>query len=182
MSLAPNFPILQDTADNSGAPWHLTAEGDAVNARNKGMVVIAKDSLGNAQIPEVDSQNRLLVNSEGADTVGLKGEGDNAGSGTFVDLFDITLQNDTQYQQLEWLVSCFREATFEILWIDDEGGTPTETILCTPKVGSGAYSNSGQLFAPFTTGSVGNQVLRVRALNQTALSQLEAAASIQEVQ
>lgn len=182
MSKTPNFPVLQDTADSDGKPWHLVAEGDPVASRNFGGMAIAKDASGNFRVPAVDSTDRLIVNTEADDIVDLKGEGDNAGSGSFVTLFDITLQTSTVYKNLEWVVSCFRDATFELVHIADLGGSPVETLLATPKVGSGNATSPGKLTNRFTSGGTGTQVLRVRATNLTATSQLEAAASIQEVQ
>ncbi len=182
MSKTPNFPVLQDLTTLDGRPWHLLQESDAVATRNKAAVIIAKDVSGNGRMPLVDSQDRLMVNSEADDIVALKGEGDDVGSGSFVTLFDITLQNSMDYKNLEWITSCFRDATFELVHIDDLGGSPVETILGTTKVGSGDYTSAGGLESRFTTGAAGTQVIRVRAVNLTATSQLEAAVSIQEVQ
>ena len=122
MSKTPNFPVLQDTADGDGKPWHLVAENDPVASRNMGGVAIAKNASNQFRVPAVDTQDRLIVNSEADDIVDLKGEGDNAGSGTFVTLFDITLQASMDYKNLEWVASCFRDATFEIVHIADLGG------------------------------------------------------------
>lgn len=182
MSKTPVFPVLQDLATEDGRPWHLLQEGDAVATRNKAAVVMAKDASGNGRMPSVDSQDRLIVNTEADDVVELDGVGDNAGSGSQVTLFDITLQNSMDYKNVEWMVSCFREATFEFVHIDDLGGTPTELILGTPKVGAGSFTSSGKKTARFTTGATGVQVLRVRAQNLNATSQLEACLSVQEVQ
>lgn len=182
MSSTPNFPILQNVGSGAGAPWHLVAEGDAAAAKNAGAVLAFKDAGGNLRYPTVDSQDRINVNTEGDDVVDLADSGDNAGSGTFVDLLTITLQNSTDYKKLDWVFSCFRDATFEIVWVDDVGGTDTETILATSKVGSGDYTDSNQMNRRFTTGATGVQELRVRAVNLNVTSQLEAALAVQEVQ
>lgn len=182
MSKTPNFPVLQDTADGDGKPWHLVAENDAVAARNMGGVAIAKNASNQFRVPAVDTQDRLIVNSEADDIVDLKGEGDDAGSGTFVTLFDITLQNSMDYKNLEWVASCFRDTTFEIVHIADLGGSPVETILATPKVGSGSFTSFGKLTSRFTSGATGVQVVRFRGINLTSTSQMEASASLQEVQ
>ena len=120
--------------------------------------------------------------SEGEDVVNLSDEGDNAGSGSFVTLATIILQNSMDYKNLEWIASCFREATFEMVWIDDVGGADTETILGTVKCGSGSYTSSGRKAARFTTGGSGVQHLIIRAANLNALSQLEGAICVEEVQ
>ncbi len=183
MSLAPTFNVLENFSTQEGTPWHLVAEGETVTGKNAGLVMVAKDPSGDAIYLSVDTQGRLNVNSEAEDVVSLKGVGDNAGSATFVTLFDITLQASTEYKELEWSVSCFRDATFELVHVDDlGGGGETFNILATPKVGSGDYTDSAKQEARFTTGGTGTQVLRVRALNLNALSQLEGSASIKEVQ
>lgn len=183
MSSTPNFPILQNVGTSEGAPWHLVSEGDAAAGKNAGAVLTARDELGNlAYLRTRSSDGRLIVDTEGEDVVELKGQGDNAGSGTFVDLLTITLQQSTVYKNLEWLVSCFRDSTFEIVHVADVGVTDVETILATPKVGSGDYTNDGKMTSKFTTSGVGVQELRIRGLNLNVLSQLEAALSVQEVQ
>lgn len=179
----PVFTILENPATQAGSPQHLVSEGQAVAAKNYGLGIVAKDSSGNAIFLRTNAAGQLLVNAEAADVVLLGGQGDNAGSATVVTLFDIALQNDYEYKNLEWVCSCFREATFELVHVDDlGGGGETFNILGTVKVGAGDYTDSGKVASPFTAGSTGTQVLRVRALNLNATSQLEASASIEEIQ
>lgn len=182
MSSLPSFPPLANPTGSAGAYWHLTAEGDAISSRNKGMVVVAKDISGDAQVPLVNAANHLIVDNETEDVVDLQDEGDNSGSASFVTLATIVTQTTTVYKNLDWVVACFREATMEIVAIDDVGGSPVETILATIKVGSGSFTDSNGIRFRHTSGSTGTQNLIIRGINLNALSQMEASLSIEEVQ
>lgn len=182
MSKTPVFPVLQDLSSEDGNAWHTMAIGDAVGTRDKGGVIVAKDPSDNAAMLSVDANNRLIISDESDALVDLNGEGDNVGNTSFVDLFDIVLQATTVYKNLDWSVACFRECTFEILIIDDEGVSDVETILATIKVSAGQFTHASQKISNFTSGSTGAQVLRVRAKNLNATSQMEACTGIQEIQ
>lgn len=183
MSSLPSFPPLQDPVSNDGQPWHRVLEGDAAAAKNAGAVLTAKDESGNLDYLNIDDQGRVKTISNLEDTIDLDGEGDNAGNNSsFQTLFDIILQATTVYKDLEWVFACFREATYEIVAIDDRDGSPTEVILATIKVGAGAFTHASKKTSRFTSGSTGVIVLRVRAKNLNATSQLEACLSAKEVQ
>lgn len=179
----PSFPPLQNPTSDAGEPWHQLVEGDTLTARNAGGVFTAKDASGDAKYLEIDSQGRLKVIPNTDDIVDLSDEGDNAGNnGSFQTLLTIVLQNSMDYKNLDWIFSCFREATFEMVFIDDVGGSPVETILGTIKVGAGSFTDSNSKRCRFTTGGTGVQHLIARAINLNATSQLEGALAVEEVQ
>ncbi len=110
----------------------------------------------------------------------LSDYGTNPGSAALVTLFDIPLLTSSNYKNLDWVVSCFRDVVFTFVHIDDVAGPATENVLAVIRAGSNQYNSTGLKKTPFVTGGAGSQVLRVRAQNITSTSQFDACVSIQQ--
>lgn len=184
MSLRPSFPTLENRSTQAGVPLSQSVEGDAALGGNYLGALVGKDPSGDLQFLKLNDQNELVISTESSDEACLKDRDNVAGSASFVDICTITLQNSKVYKDLGWVVSCLRDAEFEVVWVDDVGGTDTETILADPIVGSGAYTHSeGNLkCGRFTSGASGVQELRIRGKNQNALDNMKASLFITEIQ
>lgn len=137
-----------------------------------------RDSAGNLVFPQLNSANQLPV-TFAATGNGKKGRGELlAGSGTLVTIATITLANSKTYDNLAYIVSCFRDALFQVIWNDDGA----ETVLADALCGPGQFTFHGTLpDAEFTTGATGTQELLIKAINTTgSLSALRASMSVNE--
>lgn len=177
-----SFPVLEDASTQAGLPLHKAVTGDASAARNAHAALVATDAAGNLQYPKVDSQRRLFVSPNVGDFANLSERGEHAaGSATFVTVTGalITLVADLVYQEVGLLVSCTRDAHFQVVQVDDA----TETILADVMLEAGE-SVFGIVIPnlTFTAGSTGTQALKIVGKNLNALSALRATLSVTEVQ
>lgn len=179
-----SFVPLEDVSSQAGLPLHKMVEGEATSGKNAQGALVAKDPSGNAIYLRTNLSNELLVASNSASIANLSDEGGVVGSTSFQTLAEIALQNDYVYQNLSFLGSCFRDAVYEVVQVDDTGGTPVETIHATFRTGAGAYTCSENMDAlTFTAGSTGTCVLRIRGKQlQNVASDVDGAIAIQEVQ
>lgn len=176
-----SFPTLEISGTEVGAPLHRVLEGDAYAAKNASAALVAKDVTGLLlKYLKVDANGALLVTSDAVATC-KKARGElAAGSGSLVLVTGATipLTVDKEYREIGFIVSCQRDALFQIVQVDDA----TETILGEIVVGSGAYTVSDQLHClSFTAGSTGTQALKIVAKNFNALSSLRASITVEEV-
>lgn len=174
------FPVIADSVSGAGESLISRIEGEA-GAGMEGLIGFSfKDSSGNVVLPQLDTEGRILVNMEGAGTE-LAGEGAlAAGSATMVNITnaDITLTADAIYSKLSMSVSCFREALFHLVQVDDA----TSTILAKVRVGPGQYSFEWYGYnKKFTAGSTGTQTLKVMGQNIDKLSEMSAELSCVEL-
>lgn len=169
-----SFPSLEDSVTEIGAPLHKVLEADTLTAKNASAAFVAKrQSDGSARYLNLDSSGNLLVALDGAGIL-KKTRGTMPGSSIFVDVCEIALVAGAVYKGLSWVTSCFRDAIFEIVAVNDPGGAPTEVILADVLVGTGDVTDSGSLAdVEFTAGATA-PVLRVRAKNANALSDFRA--------
>lgn len=177
-----SFPVLEDAATQAGLPLHKAVQGDSAAARNAHAVIPATDAAGNLQYPKVDSQRRLYVSPNVGDYANLSERGElAAGSATFATVTGalITLVADLVYQEVGVVVSCTRDAHFQVVQVNDV----TETILADVML-EGGESTFGIVIPnlTFTAGSTGTQSLKVVGKNMNALSALRATVSVTEVQ
>jgi hypothetical protein len=176
-----NFPVLEDPSTQAGLPLHKVLEGDSSTGKNALASMVAADAAGNLKYMRVNQNNELVVSTESSISYALLSDsGSNAGSATYVDLVTIALQNDLVYRELEAIVSCFRDAVFQVVFIDDA----TETLL-VPGIRAGAGDYNGPLSfktLEFVAGATGTQQLVIRGKNINATSTLDAALTIKEIQ
>lgn len=179
--LRESFPILEDSGTQEGQVLHKVLEGDTPAAKNALPSLSFKDSDGNLVYPQLDNSGALPVTLEG--TKVCKSErGELTGVGTFGDVATITLTNDALYEDLDWVCSCFRDAHFQIVTVFDVGGTDTEAILADVLVGAGDFTDSGRLKCEtITAPSTGVNVLKIKAKNMNALSDMRGTLTIAEI-
>ena len=175
-----SFPVLEDSGTQAGLPLHKVLQGDALAAKNALAALGFKNAGGNLRYPLVDAADHLIVTTENGDEACLSDRAEfAAGSATNVNISSITLLASTEYKDIGYIVSCFRDALYQLVWVDDV----TETILADIEVGSGQYTSSGQLAClSFTSGAVGTQTLKFVAKNLNALSALRSTLTVSEVQ
>lgn len=175
-----SFPVLEDSGTQAGLPLHKVLQGDALAAKNALAALAFKNAGGTLRYPLVDADDHLIVTTENGDEACLSDRAeDAAGSATLVDLSSISLIVATEYKNIGYIVSCFRDAIYQLIW-DDDGA---ETILADIEVGSGQYTSSGQLEClSFTSGATGTQTLKFVAKNLNALSALRSTLTVSEVQ
>jgi hypothetical protein len=182
-----SFPGLEDgTASDEGAAQSLKADGSAAasGGTNYAGNMVAKDGSGNLQFVKVNANREVVVSQEAGDVACLSAEGTiDDGSASLVDLAVIVAQAGLVYQKVEVTVSCYRDAKFIVESVDDVGVTDVITELFRGRVGSGAYTILIKLDCrQFTQGSTGVQNIRLRAINNNALSDIDGSIAVQEVQ
>jgi hypothetical protein len=175
------FNILADSTSGEGEPAISRIEGE-VAAGIAGLIGFAfKDSSGNVVLPQLDSQGRLPITSDAVAGDCFNNHGElAAGSATLAKVTgaEITLTAGKEYHKISATGSCLRTSLFEIVHIDDEGVTDTETVLEEFIVGPGQFTFQTDLdcLELDTTGGTGTIVLTLRAKNfantPTALSSL----------
>jgi hypothetical protein len=177
-----SFSVLEDSSSQAGLPLHKVLEGDAYAAKNALAGLVAKSGSNLSYLKVDPSTGALLTTAEGAkECEHARGE-DAAGSASFVDIATITLTNGSYYEDLTWVCSCFRDAHFQIVRVDDVGGVDTETIIADVIVGSGDYTDSGELKCfKFQAPASDVNVLKVKAKNMNALSALRSSISISRI-
>lgn len=178
--LRTSTPTLEDSSTQEGIPLHKILEADTLTSKNALAAFIAKrQSNGTARYLNVDDAGNLLVTMDGGGTM-KKARGTVSGSLTNVTVCEIALTPAAVYKGLSWVVSCFRDAIYEIVAINDPSGTPTETILADVLVGSGDLTDSGELRNVTFTAGATDPVLRVRAKNLTVQSDFRASVCTNE--
>lgn len=106
---------------------------------------------------------------------GKRARGTVAGNASLTTVATLTLAVSETYENLDFIVSCFRDARFQVI-LNDNGA---ETIVADALCGPGAFSFHGQLSeAEFATGASGTQSIIIKALNLNALSDFYAAVSV----
>ncbi len=180
MTLRPSWAVLEDPTTQAGVPWHHSVEGDVAANRNAAAVLTAKDTAGKLQYPKVNLDRELVVSTQANDYATLGNDGFHAGSQSYQTLAEITLQAEYDYEDLQFVVSCYRDTKFQILQTDDE----TETVLFSGirvDAGNTTLSVNMSNFA-MTTGATGTQKITIKGKNENATSEMNATMYIKEVQ
>lgn len=177
-----SFPVLEDSATQAGLPIHKVLQGDAQSGKNAVPVLGFKDAAGNLRYPKVDALDRVLVSANAGDTACLWARGELAAGNaafTLVTGATLTLIADLTYEDVGVVVSCTRDAHFQIVQVDDA----TETILADVILEGGESTTSFVFHClSFTAGSTGTQTLKVMGKNFNALSALRATLVATEIQ
>jgi hypothetical protein len=170
--VAEVFNILADSSTGAGEAAISRIEGEASSAI-AGMIGFSfKDSSGNVILPQLAADGSVPVTTTPPGTC-LNEHGElAAGSGTLAKVTgaELTLAAGEVYTNISVTGSCLRPSLFEVVHIDDEGVTDTETVLEEFVVGPGQYTFQTSLdcLELDTTGGTGTIVLTVRAKNFTA--------------
>jgi hypothetical protein len=179
--LRAGFTILEDSSTQAGLPLHKVLEADAAAAKNALPALVAKDAGGLLRYIKTNTAGEVSV-VVASGKVCVSARGSVAGSATFVDVATITLVNGETYQDLDWVVSCFRDAVFEVVRVEDVGGADTEIIVADMLVGPGDFTDSGVLKCEeFTAPATDVNVLKIRAKNVNALSDFRATITIGQI-
>lgn len=177
-----SFMILENASTQVGVPLHKAQEGDAYSTLNAHPALIAKSGTNLVYLKTNPTTGALFVDTAGVSVVCKNSKGElAAGSATLalVTGASITLTASKAYQAIGFVMSCRRDALFQIIW----NNNAVETILAEIIVGSGAYTVSSELHClSFTSGAIGTQELKIKAMNFEALSSLRASVTVEEVQ
>jgi hypothetical protein len=158
-----SFPILEDAITKEGIALHKTENGDASAGKIGATVWAFKDSAGNVVHPQLTPEGKLPVDFDGAGvSKSATSDGEVVGSLTLVTICEADLTVDKTYGKISATGSCFKEAIFYLIQLDDAA----ETILSSFITGPGLYSFSTELNSTeFVTGSTGTQKLLLKAKN-----------------
>jgi hypothetical protein len=183
--------VTLEGESQEGLALRAVQEGQSVAAKNGSIGFAFKDNSGNAILPSLNGSGQLPVVGPLTDVelraspvpvafVTLTGDGRRArgtagGSLTLVTVATLTLATSETYENLDFIVSCFRDARFQVI-LNDDGA---ETIIADALCGPGAFSFHGQLSeAEFSTGATGTQSIIIKALNLNAPSDFYASVSV----
>lgn len=159
------FKILKDASNNALALSKL-ALGDAVNGTIDGIAAYSFiDSSGNAIMPQLDSLGRIAVTFDAGTPkreTGLLAAGSQT-KDVRTQVIEIDLVVAKTYVCPNAQVDCFRASLFEMVYVDDAGGTPVETVLGYALVGAGNVKADIELTKDefSTVGGTGDQKLRI---------------------
>lgn len=168
--LRTSICITEDPASQVGKPLASVVEDDLASGKNSQPALICKNQNdGKLKYLQIDDAGNLLVTMDGGG-VEKTARGTAVGNTSLTTVCSIALTAGKVYKGLSWVASCFRDAIFEIVAINDPAGTPTEVILADVLAGSGDLTDSGDLpYIKFTAGATA-PVLRLRAKNLTVAS------------
>lgn len=172
-----SFPTLEGSSQE-GLALRAAVEGDSPTSKNGSIGFSFKDSTGNVVLPQLDSAGRIkIVSGTGATGNGKKARGTASGNASLVTVASLTLTVNKVYDNLDFIVSCFRDALFQVILSDNAAETVIADALCSP----GMTSFHGALKeAEISTGATGTQLLLIKAQNMNALSDFRAALSVNE--
>jgi hypothetical protein len=175
-----SFPTTE-TAAGAGAPLAQAVNTVTDPAGLTGSIAFSfKDSLGKVVLPALDPEGRVPVTLEGVGVEKFATGFLAAGSATMVDITgaSVALTPDKIHSQIVVTVSCFRDAIFNLVQIDDA----TTTILARFRVGPGQYSYTWNGHKKLVTaGSTGTQTLKVQGQNLNTQSEMDAEISFIEL-
>jgi hypothetical protein len=179
----PIFRVLESSAGN-GVGWDVAVDATtAAAALNGGVGFSFKDSSGNVILPALTAAGKIPVDIVASGGVCKTHHLANDTGGTsYIDLAEITGALTKVYSGFGITVSSMRDSEFELVYIDDDGGTPTETILGTYHVGSGSYTVCCELSCTTidTTGGTNVQTFLIRGKNLNKASRMAASLSFTE--
>lgn len=176
------FNIL-DNGGAGSAPKQMQ-EGDSPTSANGLIGFSFKDSSGNVVLPQLDASGRIPVTPDPTG-VCYYGNGElAAGSLSLADITNAvaTLVLEKSYSQIGAFASCLQTSLFQIVHVDDAGGTPVETVLGEFIVGPGQFSFEAELhcFILSTVGNTGIQELKLKGQNFRKLSSMRGSVSALE--
>lgn len=166
--LRETFPVLENLATGEGEVLN-TADAGATAAGKHGLIGFSfKDSSGNLILPMLTPEGKIAVDLEGAGVAKKASSlGEIAGSLTLTTIAEISLTASKTYGKILAKGSCFKEAIYYLIQVDDV----TETIIGHGIVGAGDYNTLIDLgIAEIATGATGTQKLILKAKNLTKVS------------
>jgi len=188
--LRESFPGLEDVSTGAGVAAGSRVEGDASSAVNGAIGFAFKDDSGDVILPALNASGQIVTNGLTNTQLratpvpvsmgivvgdGKRARGTVGGSLTLVTVATLALVVSKNYENLDFIVSCFRDARFQVI-LNDNGA---ETIIADACLTPGCSSLHAQLSeAEFATGASGTQSIIIKALNLNALSDFYASVSV----
>lgn len=126
-----------------------------------------KTSAGVVTLLALTPDGKVPVDTEGGGGTCISDSAKVTGVVANTDIVTLTLTIARNYSGLEFNASCLRDTAWEIVYIDDVGGSPTEVTIWQSISGNGQYHIDSNLkCADFnTTGGTGTQNLVLRGEN-----------------
>lgn len=166
-----SFPTLED---GTGAGVCATASlvGDSPSGKVFMPTIMWKDSSGNLAIPQLTAQGRIPVDTEQVVGTIKRARGTvSAGSLTATNVATLSLTATKKYSDISFIVSCRKDAFFQI--VQNDNGS--QTVLYDVILGPGQLSFQCNLHVDqFTAGTTGTQQLLVVGNNFSTQSALYA--------
>jgi len=179
------FTTLQDSSTGAGEALISRIEGEAAAAMEGSIGFSFKDSSGNVILPQLTTEGKILVDTEGFSGTCIYDEGEDAAPvvSTASDLATLTISLTKTYNNIYMQGSCLRSSLFELVHIDDVGVGDTETSLGKFLVGPGQFTVCCQSLCKTldTTGGTGVQNIVLRGTNLFHASTLRGECSVNEV-
>lgn len=135
------FTILENST-GIGQPLIAKKTGDAPSTDNGLLAFSWRDSAGNVILPQLTAAGRVPVDDSALPGNCISGVAEAVSGGlTFQDVITLTLNLSKDYLDLEFTASCSHLTLWQIVLIDDVGGTPTET-----KIGPSFFNRFGAIY------------------------------------
>lgn len=132
-----NFATLED-ATGEGSALAQMLQGDNPSAKNGAIGFAFKDSSGNVVLPTLNSDGSFAV-TVGGSGVCKQATGKVTATGGDDDVAALVLALNKTYRDIELSASNLHSTAWSLVYIDDVGGTPTETILWQGVTGPGQF-------------------------------------------
>lgn len=176
--LRESFPTLENVATQEGVAFGARVEGNAAAGVQGAIGFSFKDAAGNVVLPTLDAAGRLPIALDAAGN-GKRARGQNSsGSASQVTIATMTLVANKRYENIHVLVSCYRDATYQLIW----NNNGTEEVLADLRVGPGHFTTSIDLGdMEIQAGATGTQQFLLKAINENALSALSGTVSCKEL-
>lgn len=165
------FKLLLDAAGDAFALSKVVI-GTAINGTINGLAAFTfRDSNGNATMPQLNSEGAIPVAFDAGTTIVIpakletQANMESAGLNTRVMLGSIALVPDRVYTAPSFDGSAFREMLFELVMVQDVGGSDTEELILASYSGAGQYHTKGSLIKDVfsTNATVDTKELRLYA-------------------
>jgi len=156
------FTILEDDGTGAGVKLPARIEGSSPASKNGLIGFSFKDSAGNLVLPSLSAAGGIPIDEPGTC---LSAEGSIAGVvATATDAATLALTLTKNYSKTELVLSSTQTVKWDVVYIDDVGGAPTETNLMSVITGSGQfhYAATMHCLAFTTVGGTGVQNIVVR--------------------
>ncbi len=168
-----SFPSLEG-ASGEGLALRQVVIGDSPTGKNASIGLAFIDSAGNVVMPQLTATGRLPVDTEGNSGTWSKNRGEVAlgsASGTFATVASITLANNDNVDEYNFVVSGRKGGYFQVCLSDNS----VITVLDDVVLESGQFSLAAVVKSLVTAGATGTQLLLIRAFNwDTNAQQLSA--------
>lgn len=157
------FPVLVDETTDEGKALTAAEAGDAAAAKVGAVMFAYKDSDGNVVLPTLTPEGKVPVDLEGAGVSKAgSSNGPVAGSLTVVTVAEVSLTANKTHGKIKATGSCFREAIFDLIQLDNL----TETIIGSFLIGPGQFSFTWEGGSKeIVSGGTGTQKLILKAKN-----------------